>query len=460
MLKLTISILSFFLIVISYGDINAAENKWLDKNEDEIIESVLRSADKDIDLGCILLVLAKEYYPNIEVKKYLDILDSMAKEIRGQIGSQKEPKDVIQKINDYLFESKGFKTAPTIYWDQRENYDEKALLNKVLDNKSGNCLGLSSLYLALAERLNLPVYGVLSPDHIFIRYDDGKYVRDMETNKNGAELKPSAYDCYLAPLMNKTDELLFFNELTNDDVVFFGYLKSIPKRDVIRMLFVNRGMVYCDKYDYRKAESDWKKAIKISSNPASTHFLIASFLSKFKSVDRDYNIVLSHLNEAIKISPTYYGSYELKGDLLSSRGYPYDIKEELNPVVSLYSKAIELNSSLPRIYYRRGVIYELMGEYDNAIKDIDHAIKLPPLYNKCHLIRAKFLFHKGDNDSALKELGVAIQLDIKYSEAYYFRGLIYKKLGKKQEAIKDFNYYLELDPKSTRTELVQQYIKE
>ena len=117
MLKLTISILSFFLIVISYGDINAAENKWLDKNEDEIIESVLRSADKDIDLGCILLVLAKEYYPNIEVKKYLDILDSMAKEIRGQIGSQKEPKDVIQKINDYLFESKGFKTAPTIYWD-------------------------------------------------------------------------------------------------------------------------------------------------------------------------------------------------------------------------------------------------------------------------------------------------------------------------------------------------------
>ncbi|MEW6025724.1 MAG: tetratricopeptide repeat protein [Planctomycetota bacterium] len=462
-MKITYILFLILVIMSGVGGICEQEsqnyNKWINRNEGEIIEDVISSADKNIDLGCVLLILAKEYYPSIDVKKYLDILDNMAREIEDQISAQKEPSDVIRTINSYLFDVKGFKASPTIYWKPRENYAEKALLNKVLDNKSGNCLGLSSLYLALAERLNLPVYGVSSPEHIFIRYDNGKYIRDIETDKNGAELGTSAYDYYLAPGMNNPDNQMFFIGLTKEDINFAGYLKNLSKKDVIGIFLMNRGMVYYDNYDDSKSDSDWRKAIKVSSNPAHTHFEIASFLAGV-GTDGAYNRALFHLNEVIRMSPNYYGSYELKGYLINSTGYTYDAREELKSALSVYSKAIELNPSLARIYYRRAVIYEKINEYDNAIKDIDRAIKLFPSSDRCHLRRAKLLFYKSDNDNAIKELTLTIQLNPKYSEAYYFRGLIYKKLGKKQEAIKDFTHYLELEPKSIRTELVQQYIEE
>jgi hypothetical protein len=44
-----------------------------------------------------------------------------------------------------------------------------------------NCLAGTSLAVALAERLGLPVFAVHSPGHVFVRWDDGTVRRSLET---------------------------------------------------------------------------------------------------------------------------------------------------------------------------------------------------------------------------------------------------------------------------------------
>lgn len=423
-------------------------NRWLEKNEDEIIEEVMKIPDKDINLRCIILILTKQYYPDIDIKKYLGVIDEMAREIKTRVGENKNPEKVIQETNYYLYEVKNFKSVPGTSKEIYENRDEESLLNKVLDNKIGNCFGLSLLYLVIAERLELPIYGVLSPRHFFVRYDDTKYKRNIEPTYNGVEFSE---EHYLAPYI---DEKKYYTKLVKEDVKYLGYFKNLSKKDVIEALLKLRGTLYYLRGDRSKANNDWGKAIKLSSNPAVTRFKIANLLASSRHTkDENCDKALMHLNKVIEMLPDYYYLYELKG--LIRRG-----RNELEDALLCYSKAIELNPNLSRLYDGRGFIYEKKKQYDEALLDYDKAIELEPEYDLCHYGKAKVLFNKNNYDKALKEFETVIKLNSKYSEAYYFRGLIYKKLGKKQEAIKDFNYYLELEPKSTRTELIQQYIEE
>jgi regulator of sirC expression with transglutaminase-like and TPR domain len=60
------------------------------------------------------------------------------------------------------------------------------LPSSVLARRQGNCVGIAALYLVLAERLELPIYAVATPSHVFLRYDDGRTRINIETLQGGA----------------------------------------------------------------------------------------------------------------------------------------------------------------------------------------------------------------------------------------------------------------------------------
>ncbi len=62
---------------------------------------------------------------------------------------------------------------------------EAALLPQVLAQRRGSCVGLSALYLALAEALGVPAQGVLVPGHFFVLGPGG---RRVELLRRGEEL--------------------------------------------------------------------------------------------------------------------------------------------------------------------------------------------------------------------------------------------------------------------------------
>src|SRR3972149_11504236 len=132
----------------------------------------------DASLATTALKIAKESYPEIDIEYYLKKIENIIENIKTSLRDETEPEQILKTMNIVLFNELQFKYVQT-------GNLEYISLNKVLDTKIGNCVGLSILYLCLAEGLHLPIYGVSVPEHIFVRYDDGDFRRNIETGYEG-----------------------------------------------------------------------------------------------------------------------------------------------------------------------------------------------------------------------------------------------------------------------------------
>ena len=119
----------------------------------------------DTSLARTALKIAKESYPEIDSERYLEKIENIIENIKTSLRDETEPEQVIKTMNMVLFNELQFKYVQT-------GNLEYISLSKVLDSKVGNCVGLSILYLCIAEGLHLPIYGVSVPEHIFVRYDE------------------------------------------------------------------------------------------------------------------------------------------------------------------------------------------------------------------------------------------------------------------------------------------------
>jgi regulator of sirC expression with transglutaminase-like and TPR domain len=67
------------------------------------------------------------------------------------------------------------------------------LLPGVLRERRGTCVGLGSLYLALAEAAGVPAHGVLVPGHFFVRVREGAGLANVELLRQGEPMPDSWY---------------------------------------------------------------------------------------------------------------------------------------------------------------------------------------------------------------------------------------------------------------------------
>ena len=100
----------------------------------------------ETNLARTALEVAQESYPEIDIDRYLKKLDGIVENIRTSLGDEIEPEQIIKAINLVVFNELQFQYV------QRGDLDSISL-NRVLDTKIGNCVGLSILYLCIAEGL-------------------------------------------------------------------------------------------------------------------------------------------------------------------------------------------------------------------------------------------------------------------------------------------------------------------
>ena len=135
------------------------------QNSDERFLEFCLHHGEELDLEEGTGLLAQTQYPDTHIEAYRALYDQWADELRERIDLAAPAEKLLGTVNQYLFDELGF--------DGDEHYGEnpeKCYLNRVVDERAGNPISLSAIYLFVARRLRLPIAGIGLPGHFICRY--------------------------------------------------------------------------------------------------------------------------------------------------------------------------------------------------------------------------------------------------------------------------------------------------
>lgn len=192
---------------------------------------VMALSNDEIDLsrGLFLSEMGPENFQKI--RSYEALLDLMALQIKARLSIFPSDEEKVTLINRYIFDELGYRFPPHSSYSQ--DIDLYTFLPSVMDSRRGVCLGVSILYIALAQRLDLALEMVTPPGHIYVRVGD----INIETTARGVNLDSSIY------LGVDTRSL---------------EVRTI--REVIGMAHFNQAAVYWRKNDPLKALACYRRA--------------------------------------------------------------------------------------------------------------------------------------------------------------------------------------------------------
>ena len=146
---------------------------------------------QEVDLGHALLV-AENNLDRQTMRSYEATLDLMALQILARLKADATPLEKVRVMNDYIFSELRFRFPPhSLHVKQIDLY---TLLPSVIDSRRGVCLGVSILYLSLAQRLNLNLEAITPPGHIYVRYKaPSGEITNIETTARGIDVPSERY---------------------------------------------------------------------------------------------------------------------------------------------------------------------------------------------------------------------------------------------------------------------------
>lgn len=146
-------------------------NNSLDRFTTEI-----NKPDREIDLSKAALYIAQIEYPDLDIDRYLQILESMGAALAQKLPETQYPLKVIQTINQYLYTELKFRGNGTDYYNPCNSF-----LNDVIDRRTGIPITLALVYLHIAKSIGFPMVGIGMPGHFLIRpnFEDSEIFVDV-----------------------------------------------------------------------------------------------------------------------------------------------------------------------------------------------------------------------------------------------------------------------------------------
>lgn len=121
--------------------------------------------DDQANLFEAVLSISEMYYPKMDVYVLRKMMDRITRDVWLEMNEDLTPLEKVQIFNHIFFETyefygnKGNLTSP-----------QNSLIKDVLESKKGNSVSISILYLEVARRLNMPIYGIDLPQNFVLAY--------------------------------------------------------------------------------------------------------------------------------------------------------------------------------------------------------------------------------------------------------------------------------------------------
>ena len=142
---------------------NAKKNlkEWIDTGANYILEGAI--------------YLSQFQFPDITVELFDKEIEKIKQDVWLEINNNLTALEKIKIINYIIFEIHKFKRNSTNFYSPQNSY-----INQVLETKRGNPISLAIIYLSVAHKLNLPIYGVNLPKNFILAYKDELRQYDSE----------------------------------------------------------------------------------------------------------------------------------------------------------------------------------------------------------------------------------------------------------------------------------------
>jgi regulator of sirC expression with transglutaminase-like and TPR domain len=113
------------------------------------------------------LVINRYQYPDLDEQKLINQIEEIKREIWLDLQYEMSSVEKIKLINHIFYNVYGFRGNTKNHNDPQNSY-----ISQVLESKRGNQISLAILYSTLAQKLDIPVYGVNLPQHFILGYVD------------------------------------------------------------------------------------------------------------------------------------------------------------------------------------------------------------------------------------------------------------------------------------------------
>jgi regulator of sirC expression with transglutaminase-like and TPR domain len=158
-------------------------------------------------------ILATYRYPDYSFNDLKVEMDQLYYEVWPQMREDLHPMDQVKVLNSVIFEQ--LKFGPN---SKNFHAANNSFINNVLSSKKGNPISLCVIYMWIAQKLGLPIYGVNLPNLFVLTYKLKGLQFYINVFNKGLIFNKVDIDNYIAQL-NLTPNEIYYNPCSNLEII-------------------------------------------------------------------------------------------------------------------------------------------------------------------------------------------------------------------------------------------------
>lgn len=205
--------------------------------------------EHQLELDRAALLLAAEEYPHMEIEHYLNQLDTFAEDAKARDDIHADPLSRIMWLNHLLLGELEFCGNTKNYYDVRNSF-----LNEVIDRRLGIPITLSVIYIEVARRIGLTLFGVGLPGHFLVKYSDQAQEIFVDPFHGGRIL---TVDHCREMIAEMYDGRIKFQP---------AFLRAVTKKQILARMLQNLKGIYSQAMDHHKTLGVIEQLLLITPN--------------------------------------------------------------------------------------------------------------------------------------------------------------------------------------------------
>ncbi len=196
-------------------------------------------------------LIARYRYPALKLDDLEAEIDRIKLDVWLEMHNVLSALEKVRVINHVIYSVHGFKGNTKNY-----HAPQNSFINDVIASRSGNHIGMSIVYALVAQRLNLPVYGINLPNHFLLCYkeenDNWHYEQESFNTKHELDYKQGDVLFYINAFNNgilltrkNLDQFLKQMHLENKQ----EYFEPCSNVDIVKRVLRNLFHAYDDLND-------------------------------------------------------------------------------------------------------------------------------------------------------------------------------------------------------------------